>query len=379
MIDDVAREFKKLFTGSPLIIQSPGRVNLIGEHTDYNDGFVMPAAINASIWFAISPSTSKDCRLFALDLDDTFEFEVDDITNTQSPWGMYIKGVTSQFVDKGIQGFNCVFGGNIPQGAGLSSSAALTCGLAFAINHMFETKLEPWALAQIAQIAEHRYAKVNCGIMDQFANLFSKENAFSMLDCQNYTYEQCEWQNIDYDLLLIDTKVKHSLASTEYNIRKQDCDVAVSLIQSEYPEVSSLRDVDADMISSTSFLLGERLERRVTYVVEENERVKKCFEAIKNNNYETIGRLLNESHLGLSEKYHVSCDELDFLASEATKSDSVLGSRMMGGGFGGCTLNLVKKNETNEFLPALKMAYEGKFGVTPDYHIVELSNGTRIL
>lgn len=378
MVDAVLQEFKKQFQGTPVLIQSPGRVNLIGEHTDYNDGLVLPAAIEASIWFAIAPSKSKNCKLYAMDRKEDFEFQVDDITNTQSPWGMYIKGVTSQLIDREIGGFDCVFGGNIPQGAGLSSSAALTCGIAFSLDHIFDLQMDRWEMVEIAQLAEHRYAKVNCGMMDQFANLFSKKDSFSKLDCQNLSFEQAEWKQDSLCLLLIDTKVTHSLASTEYNIRKQDCDMAVSLIQSEYPNVSSLRDVDAKILDETSFLLGERLIRRASYVMEENDRVEKSFNAIQKGDHSRIGQLLYESHKGLSEKFSVSCDELDFLVNEA-ESMGVLGARMMGGGFGGCTLNLLLKDSIDEVQDKIKNAYNKSFGRPPEFYKVSLSEGTRIL
>jgi len=378
MIDVVSKEFKKQFPGTPVIVQSPGRVNLIGEHTDYNDGYVLPAAINAYIWFAISPSNSKKCRCYALDRGEHFEFQVNDISNTPSPWGMYIKGVTSQFIEKDIEGFDCVFGGNIPQGAGLSSSAALTCGLAYGINHIFQMDLDLWEIAQIAQLAEHRYAKVNCGIMDQFANLFSKEKSFSKLDCQDMTFEQCGWNTSDHELLLIDTKVTHALASTEYNIRKQDCDMAVSLIQSEFPKVSSLRDVDNTILDATSSLLGERLIRRSLYVIEENKRVSDSYDAIVENNHGKLGQLIYESHNGLSTMFSVSCDELDYLVSEVQNIPGVLGARMMGGGFGGCTINLIEAGTSKSVQDKITSAYKGKFGVNPEYYGVQLSEGTGI-
>lgn len=380
MYRKLKREFKKYFDENPTIIRSPGRINLIGEHTDYNNGFVMPAAINYNISFAIGTALTDEVTIISLDMDDRLTFDVHDISNSQSPWGMYIKGVTSQFINQKLKigGFNCVFTGDIPLGAGLSSSAALTCGLAFGINQIFKTGLSNWDLARIAQTAEQRYAKVNCGIMDQFANLFSQEKHFSMLDCQTLEYSSEKFPSKNTNIVLIDTKVKHSLASTEYNLRKQQCDLAVSLIKGNFPKVNSLREVTAKMISESSLFLGETLQRRAEFVIEENQRVLDGFEDIKNGNMAAFGEKMYRSHEGLKTKYSVSCEELDMLVESTYEHKEVIGARMMGGGFGGCTINLVSGREGRRFIGALSKKFKKQFGVTPAVYDINLSEGTRV-
>ncbi len=378
---NIKREFKKHFDGKPIIIRSPGRVNLIGEHTDYNNGYVMPAAINYNIEFAIGPVASNKVTVVAVDLDDRIEYDVNDISNSQSSWGMYIKGVSSLFIDQKIKigGFNCVFAGNIPQGAGLSSSAALTCGLAFGIDQIFKTELSGWDLARIAQTAEQRYAKVNCGIMDQFANLFSKEKYFSMLDCQTLEYSTEKFIAKNVNIVLIDTKVKHSLASTEYNLRKQQCDLAVSLIKGNFPQVNSLRDVNLKMIQESTLLLGETLQRRAEFVVEENQRVLHGFDDLRGGNIVGFGKKMYQSHEGLKNKYSVSCDELDMLVETSREHEEIIGARMMGGGFGGCTINLVSGRRGRRIIASLSKKFKSQFGVDPEIYDIKLSGGTCVI
>lgn len=380
-LDNVLTAYKKHFTGNPVIIRSPGRINLIGEHTDYNDGFVMPAAINYFTWFAISSSDTDQVRVFALDVDDYIEYDVNDISNLNSIWGNYIKGVTSQFIisNREIGGFNCVFSGNIPTGAGLSSSAALTCGLAYAVNHIFETGLETWTLAKMAQTAEQRYAKVNCGIMDQFANLFSEKRKFSLLDCRSLDFKKEFWNADDLELLLIDTKIKHALASTEYNIRKQQCEMAANFIKDVFPEVRSLRDVTLDMIGQCGQVLGETLATKATYIVEENNRVESAFDDLKNGRIAAFGEKMVESHSGLRDKYDVSCKELDFLAETVLEYEGVYGARMMGAGFGGCTLNLLEKGVSEHLIVNIGDKYRDTFDAEPEFYTISLENGTCIL
>lgn len=380
-VDNVLTAYKKHFTGNPVIIRSPGRINLIGEHTDYNDGFVMPAAINYFTWFAVSPSDMDQVRVVALDVDDYIEYDVNDISNLNSIWGNYIKGVTSQFIisNREIGGFSCVFSGNIPTGAGLSSSAALTCGLAYAVNHIFETGLEIWTLAKMAQTAEQRYAKVNCGIMDQFANLFSEKRKFSLLDCRSLDFKKEFWNADDLELLLIDTKIKHALASTEYNIRKQQCEMAANFIKDVFPEVRSLRDVTLDMIGQCGQVLGETLATKATYIVEENNRVESAFDDLKNGRIAAFGEKMVESHSGLREKYDVSCKELDFLAETVLEYEGVYGARMMGAGFGGCTLNLLEKGVSEHLIVNIGDKYRDTFDAEPEFYTISLENGTCIL
>jgi galactokinase len=378
MVEKIRNKFKELFGAEPVLVQSPGRINLIGEHTDYNMGFVMPSAIDQYIWFALAPNGTGVVRAFAIDQNQKIEFPIEDTTNALAGWGMYIKGMSAQFRGA-ISGYDVVFGGNIPQGGGMSSSAALCCGLGFGINHIFEVGKGKWDLAKMGQKAEQEYARVDCGIMDQFASLFSAEDTFSVLDCRSLEFQQNPWNPANCELLLVDTKVKHSLAQTEYNIRKQDCDLATSLISQQYEEVSSLRDVTPDMLKACEKSLGERLTRRVKFVVEENSRVVRGLEAIKSEDYATFGQLMYESHEGLSQLYSVSCDELDFLVKESLEHSEILGARMMGGGFGGCTLNLVASGTTEDLVPTLRKAYFSQYHKDPAFYPVKLAGGTQLL
>lgn len=373
MKDLVRKGFKKHFGSKPIVVRSPGRINLIGEHTDYNLGLVMPGAIKEAIWFAMAPNGGSKARVHALDLDDYFEFDVSDLSKTLSPWGMYVKGVVAQFRGR-IPGFDCVFAGNIPRGGGLSSSAALTCGIAFGLDTLFDCKLSKWELASLAQRAEQEFARVDCGIMDQFASLFGVKGDLLMLDCENYSHTQVQLPK-GLSIFLIDSGVKHSLAATEYNLRKQECEMAVSILRRSQPDVVSLRNATLDMIENEAKSLGERLTRRVTYVIEENERVKNCQQLIEQG--KPFGQLLYASHDGLRDKYSVSCDEVDVLVSSAKKA-GVYGARIMGGGFGGYTINVIERGGKRQ-LREVRAMFKSVYGYQPEMIEVSLENGTSVL
>jgi len=379
MIEKVRQAHKKYFSKNPdLVVISPGRVNLIGEHTDYNNGFVMPAAINFHTAFSFTRSGTNTAHVIGLDVDDELKFSIEDTSKVDSFWGTYIKGTLAQFVNSQlkIEGFNCTFSGNIPIGAGLSSSASLTCGLAFGLNELFNLSLSKWELAKMAQMAEHQYAKVYCGIMDQFANLFSHEKKISMLDCKSLDFNQETLDSEDFEILLIDTGVKHELASTEYNIRKQQCELATSVIQQSFPEVQSLRDANESMLEACKNDLGDTLFTKASYVVQENERVLKGFDDLQNNRIEEFGEKMIASHAGLRDQYMVSCEELDFLVDGVLETTQALGARMMGGGFGGCTINLIRQGAGNELKTRISSKFQDRFSIDPKFYSIQLTAGT---
>ncbi len=363
------------------IVRSPGRINLIGEHTDYNDGYVLPAAINRYINFVISKRDDSKCRLFAIDIQDGHEFEITRPVKSAKRWPNYLMGVVDQIQKRGyqLQGFDCLFGGDIPIGAGLSSSAAIDGGLAFALNGIFELGIDNVQLALMAQEAEHEFVGVMCGVMDQFANLLSKENSVFKLDCRSLEYEYVDFELRSMDLVLCNTGVKHNLAGSEYNLRRQQCESGVKKIAGLGYAVSSLRDVDFAMLEHCRMELEPVIYERCRYVLEENERVESAYKALQEKEFRRLGELLYASHQGLRDKYNVSCEELDFLVDTAAKIDGVLGARMMGGGFGGCTLNLIEKDSLQEFKVRIRNEYRKKTGKEPEFYECKLVSGAAII
>ncbi len=349
---------------------APGRINLIGEHTDYNEGFVMPAAINYHITFAIAPNGTDSFNFYAVDYNETASFDLSSIKAGDS-WVNYLMGVIDGFSDLRARGVDCVFGSTIPVGAGLSSSAALCCGFGFAINDIFKLGLDRLQLAKIGQYSEHEFAGVQCGIMDQFASLHGKKNSVLLLDCRSLEYETVAANLGDYRILLIDTKVKHSLASTEYNDRRASCEAGVKILK-----INSLRDATRTMLDQHQDELGEEVYVKCSYVVDEIARTKKAAELLKSGDIEKFGSLLYETHWGLSKQYDVSCEELDVLVSLAEEQkDLVVGARMMGGGFGGCTINLVHHSKVDFIKGYVHEEYFATFRKEPDFYLVNLSDG----
>jgi galactokinase len=381
MVEKIESKFIKLFDKKPLIIRSPGRVNLIGEHTDYNEGFVLPAAIDKSIIFAIAQRTDKKCKLFAEDLDAYFEFDLDNVQKSHKSWPNYLLGVVDQLQKRGykLNGFDCVFGGDIPIGAGLSSSAAIEAGLAFALNSIYDLKIDKLELVKMAQRAEHEFAGVRCGIMDQFINIFGKADKVLKLDCRSLEYEYFPFEMKDVKIVLLDTHVKHSLASGEYNIRRSQCEKGVSIIQKYNPSVKSLRDVSLELLTEHKTEFDPVVFRRCHYVIKENERLIKGCEDLKKNDLVSFGKRMYQSHEGLRDEYEVSCNELDVLVEIAGKESAVLGSRMMGGGFGGCTINLVKQNRLDDFIGTAKEEYLKKIGTELKVYITSIKGGTEVI
>ncbi|MFP5042451.1 galactokinase [Parasediminibacterium sp. JCM 36343] len=379
----VQQKFNTLFNEeATTIVRSPGRINLIGEHIDYNDGFVLPASIDKEIVLAIAPNTIDGiCTLYAADFNDTFTFSLSNLEPTSKGWPNYVLGVIVELNKAGyqIKPFNCVFGGNIPTGAGLSSSAAVECGIAFALNEIFGLGLTKLQIVQFSKQAENNFVGVNCGIMDQFASTFGKAHHVIKLDCKSLDYEYFPFQMAGYDIVLCDTGVKHSLGDSEYNTRRQECDSAIAVLKEKYPSITSFRDVTLSQIQSITDLLPTKTIDRATYVVQEIKRVSDASILLNKNDLEGFGQLMYQCHEGLSKLYEVSCIELDFLKNLAFESGQVTGSRMMGGGFGGCTINLVKKENTATFIDAAIIAYQEKFKKALKTYIVAITDGTSMV
>lgn len=356
----IAATFQDRFGYAPLLIRAPGRVNLIGEHTDYNEGFVLPAAIDKEIIFAVGLNDSSTARLFSYDEDAAYTLDLTAVQPGQTHWANYLKGVVAQFQKRGLRvpGFDCVFGGNVPIGAGMSSSAAVECGLAFALNELMKTELARLELARMSQLAEHEFAGVMCGIMDQFASLFGKAGYVVRLDCRSLEYEYFPFNTSDYRLVLCNSGVKHSLASTEYNTRRQECEQGVAVLQQHYPQVQSLRDATPEQLAKHRAELGDVVYRRCLYVVRENQRVLHACQHLTEGDMAAFGEQMYASHAGLRDDYEVSCRELDVLVEIARTTPGVLGSRMMGGGFGGCTINLVEVAHVEEFIRTATTSYK---------------------
>jgi galactokinase len=377
----VIEKFTSLFHEAPLLARSPGRINIIGEHTDYNDGFVLPAAINQSAYIAITARNDETIRLFSTDLNQPFDTTLSTMKPSELGWPNYILGVADQLVKRGykIKGFNVVMHGEVPIGAGLSSSASIECATVFALNELFGLGIKKLDMALIAQKAEHEFAKVMCGIMDQFASMFGKQDHVIRLDCRSLEYEYMPMKLDGIRIVLLNTNVKHSLSSSEYNTRRAQCEQGVAWVQQQYPEVKSLRDVNHRMLESLVKPKDELIFRRCNYVVSENERLIGACEDLKAGNIRALGEKMYQTHDGLSREYEVSCMELDFLVDSVRHHPAVLGARMMGGGFGGCTINLVKEEAIDHLTSQLHETYRKKTGLDLTVYIAQIGNGTQII
>ncbi|MBD2722044.1 galactokinase [Hymenobacter armeniacus] len=374
----VAADFQQHFGYAPLLVRAPGRVNLIGEHTDYNGGFVLPAAVDKEAVFAVGLNKGQQIRLVAHDLNETLELaNAAEISPSDTHWANYLLGVAAQFQQRGVNvpGFDCVFAGTVPLGAGMSSSAAIECGLAFALNHLLQTGFEKMELARIAQLAEHTYAGVMCGIMDQFASLFGRDAHVVRLDCRSLQYEYFPFDTRACRIVLCNSGVKHSLASSEYNTRRQECERGVSVLQQKHPEVSTLRDATMEMLDAHRSELGGTVYRRCAYVVQENARVEAACRHLLAGDMAAFGQEMYGSHAGLRDDYEVSCAELDVLVEAAQAAPGVFGARMMGGGFGGCTINLVAPDKVDEFIASVSKAYQEKFGLKLETYQTTIVDG----
>ncbi len=377
----IRKKFKELFNEEPYLFRSPGRVNLIGEHTDYNMGFVLPAAIDKAVYLAITPRNDNNCKIFAFDMNDFFECSLEEFGKSDKDWPNYLLGVVDQLkkADYIFYGFNCVFGGNIPIGAGLSSSAALEAGLAFALNHIFDLGIDKLSLVKISQKAENEFVGVKCGIMDQYINIFGKSECVLRIDCRSLEKEYFPFNYKHISIVLFDTNVSHSLASSEYNQRRKECNDGVKIIKKDYPEISSLRDVSLELLNEYKSRLNPVIYKRCKYVVEENNRLLKACDALSVHDLKTFGALMYQTHKGLSKDYEVSCKELDFLVELLKDNPYVYGSRMMGGGFGGCTINLIENDAIDTIGKNLKEEYKKGFGIEASIYVTKISGGTNII
>jgi galactokinase len=381
LIQSTTDFFKKTFGNSPQkIVLSPGRINIIGEHIDYNDGFVLPAAIDKVICFAFEKTNSETSTIVAIDLGESFEINVENpVTLHGVIWTNYFRGVLQQIQNKGliIGNFNCVFSSTIPTGSGLSSSAALECGFLFGLNEVFHLNIKPVDLALMGQSAEH-WVGINCGIMDQFASVMGKANQVIKIDCRTLEYEYHTADFSNYSLVLFDSNVKHSLFTSAYNQRREECEQGLAILSSHFPEVESFREASEDQLLSIKDSMTENVFKRSHYVIKEIKRVTLACEALDNGDIVTLGQLLFETHEGLSKEYEVSCPELDMIVDTLKKEPAVIGSRMMGGGFGGCTINLIKKGEEDAIKTKLTQLYQAAFGIELKTYEVRISNGTSL-
>lgn len=376
----ISEKFNTLFSCEGEFFASAGRINLIGEHTDYNGGYVFPGAIDKGIMAEIKLNgTGKVCA-YSLDLDEYVEFGLNEEDMPSQSWSRYIFGVCREIIKRGgkISGFNTVFAGDVPLGAGMSSSAALESTFAFALNYLFDLGIDKFELARIGQSTEHNYCGVKCGIMDQFASVFGKKGNLMRLDCKTMEYKYYPFNPEGYRLVLLDSVVKHELASSAYNKRRESCERAAAAIRELHPEVEFLRDARREWLDEVKDRISEEDFMRAEYVIGEVARVLDVCDALERGDYETVGEKMYETHYGMSKLYEVSCEELDFL-NDVAKECGVTGSRVMGGGFGGCTINLVKNEIYDAFIAKATSSFKEHFGHEPKIYDVVISDGARKL
>lgn len=367
-------EFQKRFGREGVAFAAPGRINLIGEHTDYNGGFVFPGAVEQSITAVVSPNGSDKVNVYAVDLDQECSFRIDDPQGPESVHFRYVYGVVRELIAAGVEvrGFDAVYGGDIPLGAGMSSSAALECCFAYALNDLFGGgRLDRMTLARIGQATEHKYVGVMCGIMDQFASMHGRQGSLMRLDCRSGEFEYYPWNPEGYKLVLVNSCVKHELVGSPYNDRRRSCERVAQLAG-----VETLRDCSWQQLESVKGSLSDEDYRRARYVLGEKDRVLTVCDALQKGDYETVGQQMYLTHKGLAEDYEVSCEEIDFLVGEARRL-GVTGSRIMGGGFGGCTINLVKESLFDDFVASVRQSFKSRFGIDCQIIPVVIGDGAR--
>ena len=381
LVEAVRQSFEKKFQRKPLLLASPGRINLIGEHTDYNEGFVLPGATDRCLVFAVAARADRRCRFYSLDFDQDFATDLDHLHRSEWRWPDYLQGVLDQFLKAGysIGGLDIAFGGNVPIGGGMSSSAAVEAGLAFALNHLFELKLDLLTLALLAQKAENEFVGLRCGIMDMYANLHGRPGQVMKIDCRHLVHEYYPFDRPELRIIISDTGVRRELASSEYNVRRRQCEQGVRVLQKYYPGLKSLRDVSLEMLQEHRTEFDPVVWKRCAYVVRENNRVELACQDLLRHDFNSFGLRMKESHLGLRDEYEVSSPELNLLVEAASAVPGVLGSRMMGAGFGGCTISLVEAAAVEEFQARVSAAYRQETGLAPAIHVVRVEAGTRIL
>ena len=372
MKDKLRTAFTERFSSNPIFYASAGRINLIGEHTDYNGGFVFPGAIDKCIMTAININGTDKVRLYSVDMNQYTEFGLREEDKPAEQWACYVFGVCREVIKRGfeVKGFDAVFAGNVPLGAGLSSSAALESCFAYALNDLFnDNKISIFEIALIGQSTEHNYCGVNCGIMDQFASVFGKKDCLMRLDCRSLEFKYFPFKPVGYKLVLVNSQVKHELVDSPYNKRRESCERVAKTLG-----VETLRDADMSMLEAAKDQISDEDYKRAVYVIGEKQRVLDVCEALEKGDYETVGQRMYETHHGLSKDYEVSCEELDFL-NDVAKECGVTGSRIMGGGFGGCTINLVKEQLYDSFVQTAKTKFNEKYGIEPIIIDVVISDG----
>lgn len=380
LVQQVTASFKEQFNADPeYIFLSPGRINIIGEHVDYNDGFVLPAAINKYVCFAVSKNEGGETTFYAKDLNEKYSFNLsDELQPVPQMWVNFFLGVLQQLKERGFEmtGLNIAFSSTVPMGAGLSSSAAVECGYAYAVNKIFKLGLSKQEIALIGQKAEHTFVGVNCGIMDQFASVFGKKNKVIKLDCNTLEYEYHNADFKEYTLLLLDSKVKHTHLTSGYNDRRNEVEQGLEILKKHYPEVKTFRDLNEEQVEAVKAELGDVIYRRCLFVVREIQRVLDAVAALEAKDFAKLGELMFKTHDGLSKNYEVSCEEIDYLVDFVRNDENVIGARMMGGGFGGCSINLVKKTAVNDLIERVSVAYKEKFNIKLAAYKVSIAKGT---
>lgn len=376
-VELIKESFQSLFEAEPLLVRSPGRINIIGEHTDYNEGFVLPAAIDKAAYVAVAKRYDTEIHLYSRSFSESYYCKLTELFPRRT-WTDYVLGVVDQLLRNGynITGFNLVLDGDIIIGAGLSSSAAVECSVIYALNSLFELGLSKIEMVKMAQAAEHSFAGVKCGIMDQFASMFGKKGYAIQLDCRSleYSYVPLHMQGIK--VLLLNSNVSHSLASSEYNTRRAQCEQGVGWIKAHVPHVASLRDATPEMLIQYVLPKDQLIYKRCKYVVEENLRLQSACNDLKNDDIYSLGKKMFLTHEALSKEYEVSCKEIDWLVDYVKNSREVLGARMMGGGFGGCSINLVKEHAIDALVEKISIEYRNATGLTLDPYVVQIENGT---
>jgi galactokinase len=373
----VIKAFGKNFKTVPKLFFSPGRINLIGEHIDYNDGFVLPAAIDKGIWIALAPNYTNTVNIISLDFKEHFSFELSDVSRSTG-WKNYVMGVLNTMLNTNLpfNGFDCVLGSNLPMGSGLASSAAIECGLMEAINNTFHIKLFPQTIAALCQQAEHTYPEVKCGIMDQFANMLGKKDHVILLDCSNLEHKYIPIKLNDYAIVVINSGVRHTLINSEYNLRRRQCWKGLNIIKNLDPYIHTFRDLDVAKLYTFEKELSKVVFKRCMYVVEEIKRTKRAADLLKQSRFQEMGQLMYQSHEGLRKQFEVSCAELNFLVDQSSQYSEVVGARLMGGGFGGSSIHLIEKENAPEIVKEISSAYKNKFKKEAESYFVKISKGT---
>ncbi|WP_445159184.1 galactokinase [Mesohalobacter salilacus] len=367
---------------SEIVIESPGRINLIGEHIDYNGGHVLPAAINKKITLKFKKNNTQNCQIYSANFKSSFQIDLKHIKRSQVEWQNFVLGVLYHIdvlKPNSLQGFDCIIESNLPLGSGISSSAALECGIAKGVSALFDLKLTDMEIITLSRDAEHTFVGTKCGIMDQFAVVKGQTDHLILLNCDTLDFKLIQAKFDPYIIVLLNTNVSHNLASSEYNIRRDECDTALEAIQKKYPEYKDLANIPVKIVNTFKSILPEKIYNRALYVAQENKRTLKAVKHLQHQDLEAFGKCMYKSHEGLQHLYEVSCKELDFLVKSTKDLDYVLGSRMMGGGFGGCTINLVHKNEVDDFVQNLSAAYEEQFDIQLTSIQTTIGDGTKTI